>query len=239
MSRKIFIDTETTGLEVDAGNRIVELSCVVAEHRKLNGEYRQWYLNPQLQMGREVINVHGLDNEFLQDKQLFANMALEFIGFIEGAELIMHNAPFDTGFIDMELNKAGHSPLRSYCAEVVDSLDIARHMHPGQGNSLKALCARYNVDDSARVKHGALLDAELLAQVYFAMTSGQSSIELEVSSLQAAKGELDQGQGTKVELLANLSGRLLRMQASAEELKAHKSFIERIKSFCGKCLLDD
>jgi DNA polymerase-3 subunit epsilon len=177
MTRQIILDTETTGTEPNQGDRIVEIGAVEMIDRKLTGRTFHHYLNPERQMDEEVIGVHGITNEFVADKPLFGAIAKDFLAFIEGAELIIHNAPFDLGFLNMEyqrLNKAHPKFEKTY--SILDTLAVARKMHPGQRNSLDALCKRYGIDNSARTLHGALLDSEILADVYLAMTGGQVAL---------------------------------------------------------------
>ena len=231
MQRQIFVDTETTGLEVSDGHRVIELAGVLAEDRNLTESHKRWFFNPQRQVEQAALEVHGIDDAFLQGQGLFADAAAEFIEFIAGAELIMHNAPFDVGFIDMELTKSGYKELQHYCAKVSDSLTLARRLHPGHGNSLQALCKRYNVDDSARAKHGALLDAELLAKVYFAMTSGQSSMTLDVaraSRRETASG--DPGADATAAVATELVNKLALVQVTAGELEAHQGFLRQLEA---------
>ena len=247
-NRQIFVDTETTGLEVEQGHRIVELGCVLAEHRKITEQQFQRYFNPGMRLSAEAIKVHGLEDEFLQQQGVFADSAQDFIEFIKGAELIMHNAPFDTSFIDMELKQAGYEPLANYCAEITDNLALARELHTGQSNSLSALCKRYDIDDSGRVKHGALLDASLLAEVYFAMTSGQSDMVLDVpgqkggGSVAVNMAKLQENTaavaGAAAAGAARESGHCL-VRLTDDELKEHEAMLRRIKSASGKCLLED
>lgn len=175
--RQIVIDTETTGLKPEQGHRIIEIGCVELINRRLTGEKYQVYLNPEREIEAEALSVHGITNEFLSDKPLFKEVANEFIKFISGAELIAHNASFDVGFINHEfkLSRLGLAKLSKYC-QVFDTLKLARKMHPGQRNSLDALSKRYQVEHINRVLHGALLDAEILAHVYLAMTGGQATL---------------------------------------------------------------
>jgi DNA polymerase-3 subunit epsilon len=178
--RQIVLDTETTGLFPEEGHRIIEIGCVELIDRLLTGQRFHVYLNPQRQVDAGAAEVHGLTNEFLADKPVFADVAADFLAFVSGAELIIHNAPFDVGFIDHELRLSrcdDVGALRDYCA-ITDTLALAKKKHPGQRNSLDALCKRYQVDNSHRDLHGALLDAEILAQVYLLMTGGQLSLGL-------------------------------------------------------------
>ena len=177
--RQIVLDTETTGLEPAQGHRIIEIGCVELVDRRLTGNRFHQYLQPDREIDRGAVEVHGITNEFLRDKPHFAAIAEDFIGYVRGAELIIHNAPFDLGFLDYELGlwKDGGQPIADLC-QVTDTLVMARSLHPGQRNSLDALCKRYEVDNSQRDLHGALLDAEILADVYLAMTGGQGSLSL-------------------------------------------------------------
>jgi len=175
--RQIILDTETTGLDPKDGHRIIEIGCIELINRKFtNNRYHQ-YINPEREIEQEAMNVHGITNEFLKDKPTFANIADDFMNFIQGAELIIHNAPFDTGFINHELKNHAKQwkSITQHC-HIIDTLVLARQLHVGQRNSLDALCKRYSIDNSKRDYHGALLDAHLLAQVYLAMTGGQASL---------------------------------------------------------------
>jgi DNA polymerase-3 subunit epsilon len=181
--RQIVLDTETTGINPKDGHRIIEIGCVELIDRKLSGNNYHVYINPMREIEQEAINVHGITNEQLADKPLFKDIVHDFIAFIKGAELIIHNAPFDVGFMDheFELTDKTIPKTDSLCA-VVDTLVMARRMRPGQKNSLDALCKFYNVDTSRRVYHGALLDSEILAEVYLYMTGGQTSLSLNAGS---------------------------------------------------------
>lgn len=174
--RQVVLDTETTGLEADLGHRIIEIGAVEVVNRKLTGRHFHKYLNPQRDVDDGAFEVHGLSRVFLQDKPLFADIAEELIAFIRGAELVIHNAPFDVSFMDYEFAQLGESPRIADICTIKDSLAIARNKHPGQKNNLDALCRRYLVDNSQRQLHGALLDAEILADVYLLMTGGQTQL---------------------------------------------------------------
>ena len=178
--RQIVLDTETTGLEPADGHRIIEIGCVELLDRRLTGNTYHQYLQPDREIDAGAVEVHGITNEVLADKPRFADVAAEFLDFIRGAELVIHNAPFDVGFIDHEFALLADppGPVAQHCM-VLDTLVLARHMHPGQRNSLDALCKRYDIDNSQRDLHGALLDAEILADVYLAMTGGQVSLSLD------------------------------------------------------------
>ncbi|GAB4176015.1 MAG: DNA polymerase III subunit epsilon [Rhodocyclaceae bacterium] len=177
--RQVVLDTETTGLEVTRGDRVIEIGCVELAGRRLTGRRFHRYLNPEREVEAGALAVHGIDDDFLRDKPKFADIAEEFIEFVGGAELVIHNAPFDLGFLDHELDLAGRPPLAGLAKGVIDTLKLARELHPGRKNSLSALCERYSIDHSHRSLHGALLDAELLADVYLAMTRGQESLIME------------------------------------------------------------
>lgn len=178
--RQIVLDTETTGLEHRQGHRIIEIGCVELINRKLTGNNYQVYLNPQREIDQGAIEVHGITNEFLQDKPLFGDIYEQFLEYLSGAELVIHNAAFDVGFIDSELEKLSYTtpPLQDLCS-VHDTLLQARKMFPGQRNDLDSLCKRYEIDNSHRELHGALLDAEILADVYLSMTGGQTMLSLD------------------------------------------------------------
>lgn len=177
MQRQIVLDTETTGLDPSKGHRLIEIGCVEIINRRRTGQYWHAYLNPMRPVDPGAMQVHGLTDEFLSDKPQFSAQVDAFLSFVTGAELIIHNAPFDVGFLDAELAhlQQDFHPLGHYCT-VLDSLTLAREKHPGQANSLDALCRRYEVDSSRRQRHGALLDAELLAEVYLRMTGGQTEL---------------------------------------------------------------
>lgn len=174
MARQIVLDTETTGISPDE-HRIIEIGCVEVVDRKITGEHYHVYINPEREVEEAAFKVHGISNEFLEDKPKFSSIVDEFMAFIDGSELIIHNAPFDVGFIDMELTKVRwKKALKNHCA-ITDTLVMAKKKHPGQRNSLDALCKRYDIDNTNRQLHGALLDAEILASVYLAMTGGQAT----------------------------------------------------------------
>jgi len=239
--RQIVLDTETTGLSPEDGHRIIEIGCVELLNRRLTGNRFHTYLNPQRAIDQGAVDVHGLDNRFLADKPLFEQIAADFIAFVEGAELIIHNAPFDVGFINAELRRldAGWLPpgkraIGDYCG-VLDTLAQAKKKHPDQRNSLDALCKRYNVKNSHRELHGALLDAEILAEVYLAMTGGQSDLLLEPE-----KREEDAKPGRQAAALPGSRGnrpKLAVIRCSESELKDHGERLAAIaKSSGGHCL---
>lgn len=185
--RQIFLDTETTGLSAEAGDRIIEIGCIEMLNRRLSGRTLHHYINPQRKSHEDAVKVHGLTDEFLADKPLFAAIADEFLEFVAGAELVIHNAAFDVGFLDAELARLGKPLLAEHVAEVTDTLLMAREMFPGKSNSLDALCKRLEVDNSNRTLHGALLDAGLLAEVYIRLTRGQDSLVIDEVQSEAAE----------------------------------------------------
>ncbi|GAB2883639.1 DNA polymerase III subunit epsilon [Microbulbifer echini] len=238
--RQVVLDTETTGLDPKSGHRIIEIGCVELENRKLTGRHYHQYINPQRQVDDGAIEVHGITNEFLTDKPLFAQIADEFMAFCEGAELVIHNAPFDVGFINAELKRLGNPRWQSVSAHcsVLDTLALAREKHPGQKNNLDALCKRYFVDNSQRDLHGALLDAEILADVYLMMTGGQTDLGLAQGGdgQSSDEGEQVQGEGasTVIRRLSQSRSPLAVIQANAQELEAHQSMLELLQKSAGK-----
>lgn len=221
--RFVVLDTETTGLEVRDGHRIIEIGCVEVVDRTITERQFHYYINPQRKIDQGAIEVHGISNAFLQDKPLFAQLAEEFLSFIQDAELIIHNAPFDVGFLDMELQQAGLDQTIADVAKITDSLVMARDMHPGLNNSLDALCKRYFIDNSQRELHGALLDAQILAEVYLAMTGGQTSLSLPV---QSADDGIDE---RELEQLGPLKPAVV-FNPSAEDLTAHQQLLLSLKN---------
>jgi DNA polymerase III subunit epsilon len=188
MSRQIFLDTETTGLSAESGDRLIEIGCLEMVNRRLTGRRLHVYVNPERSSHEDALKVHGITDEFLADKPRFAEVAQQLIDYVKGAELIIHNAAFDVGFIDAELKRAGLAPLHEHGVQITDSLLLAREMFPGKSNSLDALCRRLEVDNSNRTLHGALLDAGLLAEVYIRMTRGQDSLVIDAASASASAG---------------------------------------------------
>ena len=180
--RQIILDTETTGLEVSDGNRILEIGCVELVNRQFSGNTLHLYINPERESEEGALRVHGLTTEFLRDKPTFAQIADDFLTFVQDAVIIIHNAAFDTRFLDNELQLVGKREFRSYVAGVVDSLALAKEQFPGKRNSLDALCDRFGIDNSSRTLHGALLDAELLADVYISLTRGQESLVMDTGT---------------------------------------------------------
>ena len=236
MARQIVLDTETTGLRVEDGHRLIEIGCIELINRKLTQRTFHYYLNPQREVEAGAMAVHGITNEFLTDKPLFHTLAAEFMEFISGAELIIHNAAFDLSFLNHELalTRQGFKPLTDYC-NVIDTLLMARKLHVGQRNSLDALCKRYSVDNTKRDLHGALLDANLLAQVYLAMTGGQGSFFDEVAESPSAS--IDNGESANVS--TKQKHQLVVISATDEENVAHNEYLETMKKK-GECLwLDD
>ena len=179
MTRQIVLDTETTGLNYRLGNRVIEIGCVELVNRKLTGNNFHYYLNPERDSEEGALAVHGLTTEFLSDKPKFTEIAKEFISYISGAEIIIHNAPFDVGFLNAEFERLGLGKMENFSTNIVDSLAQAKELHPGKRNSLDALCDRYEISNKHRKLHGALLDAELLADVFLAMSRGQNSLVIE------------------------------------------------------------
>ena len=231
--RQIVLDTETTGLEPHLGHRVIEIGCVEVISRKLTGRHYHQYINPEREVDQGAIEVHGITNEFLQDKPRFAAIAAEFWEFVRGAELVIHNAAFDIGFLNYEFARLSRGPVTDECT-VLDTLALARQKHPGQKNSLDALCKRYGIDNSHRDLHGALLDAEILADVYLLMTGGQTALELgseSQTSAQQASGPVSLGR-------ISSDRRPLRViQASAIELEAHQNKLKVIeKASGGNCV---
>lgn len=178
--RQIVLDTETTGLSAESGDRIIEIGCVELVGRKLTGNNRHFYLNPERDSHEDALKVHGISNDFLKDKPRFSAVADELLDYLQGAEIIIHNAPFDVSFLNRELELIGREPIAHCVGRVIDSLMMAKEMFPGKRNSLNALCDRLEVDNSGRTLHGALLDAELLADVYINLTRGQNSLMMDV-----------------------------------------------------------
>jgi len=231
--RQIVLDTETTGLDPKQGHRIIEIGCVEMINRRLTGKTFHVYINPQRLVEQEAIGVHGITNEYLADKPVFNTIAKEFIDFISGAQLVIHNAPFDIGFMDHEFNRLSALPVKESAkmCTVLDTLDLARKIHPGQKNNLDALCRRYGIDNSHREKHGALLDAEILADVYLMMTGGQTDLNL--------SGKANGDGGMQVETIRRLSvdrKPLKVVMATADELKQHESRLDIVAEKGGACI---
>ena len=223
--RQIVLDTETTGLSAETGDRIIELGCVEMMARKLTGNNLHFYFNPDRDSHEDALRVHGISNEFLKDKPRFSELADEILAYLEGAELIIHNAPFDIGFLNKELELLGKPPLKTFVGGVIDSLVMAKEMFPGKRNSLDALCDRLEVDNSGRTLHGALLDAELLADVYINMTRGQEALimeAVETSSSGAVSAQIDL-RGFQLPVLT----------ANEQELAAHEDVLTQMDKASG------
>lgn len=227
--RQIVLDTETTGLEPKEGHRIIEIGCVELVGRKLTGNTFHQYLQPGREIDPGAVEVHGITNEFLADKPLFEDVVDDFVNFIRGAELVIHNAPFDVGFINHELQLCGNTDRVPDICGVLDTLVMARRMHPGQKNNLDALCKRYMIDNSSRDLHGALLDAEILADVYLAMTGGQVTLSLGDSEESASGAHLAQ----PVRRVDGDRPPLRVIQPDADELAAHEACIEKLAKAAG------
>jgi len=216
MTRQIFLDTETTGLSADNGDRIIEIGCVEMVNRRLTGRHLHHYFNPERSSHEDAVRVHGLTDEFLADKPLFASLAEEIIAYCRGAEIIIHNASFDIGFLNAELRRLGQGAFTEHVAGVTDTLHMAREMFPGKSNSLDALCKRLEVDNTHRTLHGALMDAELLASVYINLTRGQDALLMDDSAGHADNGGLAHG----VEKLDYRSISLMVLEPTDEEAQA-------------------
>lgn len=226
--RQIILDTETTGLDPALGNRILEIAGVELVNRRLTGNHFHRYVNPERESEDGALQVHGLTREFLSDKPKFREIVAEFLDYVKGAELIIHNAPFDISFLNHEFSLLDLKPVREYCPSVIDTLRMAKDLHPGKRNNLDALCERYQVNNAARTLHGALLDAQLLAEVYLSMTRGQESLIMEVEHAPIA---------TAAEALTRANLDLVVIRASDEELAAHAGQLEAIdKASGGTCL---
>ena len=225
--RQIFLDTETTGLSAENGDRVIEIGCVELLHRKLTGNNLHFYLNPERDSHEDALRVHGISNEFLKDKPKFAEVVTQFLEYIQGAEIIIHNAPFDIGFLNKELELQGHKPFTTFVEGITDTLVMAKEMFPGKRNSLDALCDRLEVDNSGRTLHGALLDAELLADVYINMTRGQDALLMEVEGSDA--------QAIATERLDLSRFHLPVIPASEQENAQHEEVLAQLdKSSSGK-----
>ena len=215
--RQIVLDTETTGLSAEGGDRIIEIGCVELVGRKLTGSTKHFYLNPGRDSHEDALKVHGISNEFLKDKPKFSAVVDELLDYLEGAEIIIHNAPFDVSFLNKELELIGRGPLVSWVVKITDSLMMAKELFPGKRNSLNALCDRLEVDNSGRTLHGALLDAELLADVYINLTRGQNSLMIDISN------PLDSGAIAPFVDLSQFE--LLVMDAGHDEIDAHEKVL--------------
>jgi DNA polymerase-3 subunit epsilon len=225
--RQIFLDTETTGLDAAGGDRLVEIGCIEMHSRRLSGRQFHRYVNPGRPSHPDALRIHGITEEFLADKPSFESVAEEFLAFVAGAELIIHNASFDVGFIDAELARLKRPPLAQHAAKVTDSLLLAREIFPGKANSLDALCKRLEVDLSGRSLHGALLDAGLLAEAYIRMTRGQDSLVVEMGMASSLDSGAAGAGGTRVDFSAL---GLLSVAVSEGERQAHLAIISKLKA---------
>ena len=231
--RQVILDTETTGIDPKQGHRIIEIGCVEMIGRKLTKRHFHVYINPDREVEAEAFQVHGISNEFLADKPRFHEIAQEFFDFIKGAELVIHNAPFDIGFMDHEFSRLGGYPKTAEVCGVVDSLAYARKKHPGQKNNLNILCKRYGIDNSHRELHGALLDAEILADVYLLMTGGQTNLGLASSSDSESNEE---GHVESIRRLSPDRPSLRVVRATGDELKMHEERLDLIDKKSGQSL---
>ena len=223
--RQIFLDTETTGLSPESGDRIIEIGCVEMVNRRLTGRHKHFYLNPQRRNSEDAVKIHGLTDEFLADKPLFAQVADELLQYLAGAEIIIHNAGFDVGFLNEELRRIGRPGFGSFVGRVTDSLFMAREMFPGKANSLDALCRRLEVDNTSRTLHGALLDAGLLAEVYIRMTRGQNALVIDMA---------DGAGGAEVLVQVDFAAFTLPvLLASEEEATAHEALLADLDKASG------
>ena len=228
MSRQIVLDTETTGLEPSQGHRIIEIGCVELINRRLTGNNYHQYLQPDREIDEGALQVHGISNEFLKDKPRFNDIVDDLMSYLKGAELVIHNAPFDVGFLNHELKSVAKAPgvIADHCT-VIDTLVMARKMHPGQKNNLDALCKRYDVNNTQRDLHGALLDAEILSEVYLRMTGGQVGLALD-SEQSTVK---EDGVATVSRISADRPP-LRVVSASNEELTVHEAFLKKMGDAC-------
>ena len=225
--RQIVLDTETTGLSAATGDRIIEIGCVELLSRKLTGNNKHFYLNPERDSHEDALKVHGISNEFLRDKPKFSAVVEELIDYLQGAEIIIHNAPFDVSFLNKELELVGRPPIKTIVSEVTDTLVMAKEMFPGKRNSLDALCSRLDVDNSGRTLHGALLDAELLADVYINMTRGQDALLIDMGNTEEVRTEVVVVDLTRFDLPI--------LVASEQELTEHEGILVQLdKSSGGK-----
>ena len=228
--RQIVLDTETTGLDPRQGHKIIEIGALELVDRQLSGRQFHVYINPERDIEAGALEVHGITEEFLRDKPVFADVVEDFLEFVDGAEMVIHNAPFDIGFIDNELALIGHQHASiTDVAGVLDTLELAKDLHPGQRNNLDALCKRYEVDNTSRTLHGALLDSEILVDVFLAMTGGQTDLGLSLESSTAADDE-DDG------FVRTSHPPLFVLKASDEELSLHEARLSDIEEQSGHCL---
>lgn len=231
--RQIVLDTETTGLETSQDHRIIEIGCVEMVNRKLTGRHYHQYINPQRKVDEGAMEVHGITDQFLEDKPTYDAIAAEFMAFVDGADLIIHNAPFDIGFIKHETAKlSGRVKSIETDCKIIDTLALARQKHPGQKNNLNALCKRYGVDNSQRDLHGALLDAEILADVYLLMTGGQ--VNLNISDQSSDSGEVNEA--SSIRRLPEGRPALRVIIPNEDELASHQKKLDSIKASSGECI---
>ncbi|MDR2507974.1 MAG: DNA polymerase III subunit epsilon [Candidatus Accumulibacter sp.] len=226
--RKVFLDTETTGLKPEQGHRVIEIGCLEMLNRRLTGRRLHHYLNPDRDIDAGALDVHGINIEFLQDKPRFANIVNEFLDFVRDAELVIHNAPFDVAFLNAELKRLDRPAIETVCGSVCDTLRMAKGLFPGKKNNLDALCVRYGINNSHRTLHGALLDAELLSDIYIAMTRGQASLGMELNGSDVLGKHA----------AATRPAKALRiLRAMPDELEEHRQQLDLIqKESDGKCL---
>ena len=227
--RQVFLDTETTGLDHNLGHRIIEIAAVEVINRRITRNHFHIYLNPDREIDAGAQEVHGITLEFLQDKPRFAEIVPDFVRFVADAELIIHNAPFDVGFLNAELGRCGHHLLEHCCGNIIDTLKMAKEMRPGQRNNLDALCRHFGIDNSRRTLHGALLDAELLADVYLAMTRGQESLMM---ALEDAPRTIEH------DIVVTRTQPLVVLAANAQELDAHQAYLEELRT-AGACVWEN
>lgn len=224
--RQIFLDTETTGLSPAQGHRIIEIAAIEVINRRITQNHFHVYLNPDREIDQGAQEVHGITLEFLQDKPRFSEIVDEFLDFVADAELIIHNAPFDVGFLNTELGKIERANIEESCASIIDTLKMAKDSRPGQRNSLDALCRHFGIDNSKRTLHGALLDAELLADVYMAMTRGQESLMMDLVEVTVASGDIS---------ITRRSTPLKVIAANEGESAAHQEYLEGLAK-SGACM---
>jgi DNA polymerase III subunit epsilon len=226
--RQIFLDTETTGLAAEGGDRLIEIGCLEMVNRRLTGGQLHLYVNPGRPNSAEAFKVHGISDEFLADKPRFCDVADQLLAYVAGAEVVIHNAPFDVGFLDAELRRLDRAPFATHVAKVTDSLALAREFYPGKANSLDALCRRLEVDNTQRTLHGALLDAGLLAEVYIRMTRGQDSLVIEAGAGGAAGGAGHDGPAIDLGIFD-----LLPVAVGAADLAAHEAVLAELDKASG------
>jgi DNA polymerase III subunit epsilon len=223
--RQIFLDTETTGLSPESGDRIIEIGCVELVNRRLSGHDKHFYLNPERRNSEDAFKIHGLSDAFLADKPPFAAIADDLLAYLDGAEVVIHNAAFDVGFLNLELQRLGRPPITAQVRDITDSLQMAREIYPGKANSLDALCKRLEVDNAHRTVHGALLDAGLLAEVYLRMTRGQNTLGIDLGHAG--------GMALTVADIDLSAFELPVLMASADELVAHEAVLDALDKASG------